>query len=368
MPNNNFSRNASTLLYRIFVIILLSIATKVAGQRIDSTKATYEATFHHLNEMLTGTQPVNFKTAVLSVEKAFQPEIDTSYVSEIIKGLSGRCFDFIKLYSLQYDYKDKPDVEKWAAIFKIMTDTIVIQNGNSIQAFIPFQYDFDDFFGENDWTKMFVSKLLETGSGNCHSLPYLYKMLAAEMGTTAQLALAPSHIYIKHRSVKTGMFNTELTSASFPIDAWIMTSGYIHLTAIQNGVFMKALNDKESIALCLIDLAEGYKRKTNNLDPDFIIKCSDKALEYFPNYVNALILKAETIKSQHDKLVVDNPNPTNEIKLKTQSLFNQMQELYVKVHKLGYRQMPKDMYMKWLVELKTEKEKYQNKNVSSYDK
>jgi hypothetical protein len=215
---------------------------------------------------------------------------------------------------------------------------------------------------------MFVSKLLTSHKGNCHSLPYLYKIIAEESGTTANLALAPNHIYIKHRNIKNGMFNTELTSASFPIDAWIMASGYIHLTAIQNGVYMKALNDKESVALCLIDLAEGYKRKTNNSDSDFIIKCCDKALEYFPNYINALILKAETIKSQHDRLKAENPNPTNDIKSQTLRLFNDMQDLYVKVHKLGYRQMPKDMYMKWLVELKTEKEKYQNKNVTSYDK
>lgn len=368
MSKNSFRKNVCTLSYPIFVFIFLSIGTKVAGQKIDSTKASYEATFHHLNEMLSGIQPISFKTAVLTVEKTFQPKLDTIYVNDLIKGISARCLNFTKLYSLQYDYKDKPDVEKWAAIFKVMTDTVITQNGNSLEASIPFQYDFDDFFGEKDWTRMFVSKLLETGSGNCHSLPYLYKILAAEMGTTAQLALAPNHIYIKHRSAKTGMFNTELTSASFPIDAWIMASGYIHLTAIQNGVYMKALNDKESIALCLIDLAEGYKRKTSNSDPDFIIKCSDKALEYFPNYVNALILKAETIKSQHDRLSAEYPNPTNEISLKLQILFNQMQDLYVKVHKLGYRQMPKEMYMKWLVELKTEKEKYQNKNVSSYDK
>ena len=260
-------------------------------------------------------------------------------------------------------------MSKWASIFKVLTDTIqqIQQNGRIVQH-LPYVYDFEDYFGENDWPKMFVTKLVGTHTGNCHSLPYLYKILAEELGTTAQLALAPNHIYIKHRSLKTGMFNTELTSATFPIDAWIMASGYIHLTAIQNGVYMKALNDKESIALCLIDLAEGYKRKTNNSDSDFIIRCCDKALEYFPNYVNAIILKSETIKSKYDMLTKSDSAPTPEIKEQAQMMFRDMQDLYVKVHKLGYRQMPKDMYMKWLLELKTEKEKYHNKNVSSYDK
>lgn len=332
-------------------------------------KNRYEKSFEILNGMLS-EEKIKFKDAVIATESAYTENgIDTMQFSILIAKLIERCNLFIKSNYLIYDGKDRETVTKWASIFKVITDTTFQALYGEIGiAYLPFRYDFEDFFGENDWTKMFVSKLLITGSGNCHSLPYLYKILAEEMGTTANLALAPNHIYIKQKSLKTGMFNTELTSATFPIDAWIMASGYIHLSAIQNGVFMKALNDKESIALCLIDLAEGYKRKTNNLDPDFIIKCSDKALEYFPNYVNALILKAETIKSQHDRLISENPIPTNDIKLQAQGLFNQMQEIYVRVHKLGYRQMPKDMYMKWLVELKTEKEKYQNKNVTRYDK
>lgn len=349
----------------LLVILLLSFRVNF-GQA--SSNSNYQSAYIELVKILEGRSHYSFKKAVVLTESTFEQSFDSSYFESQVRHLVNLCNEFIQSNQLNYFEKDKAVVEKWAAIFKVVTDTIYQSKGALSIPHLPFTYDFDDFFGENDWTKMFVSKLLESGSGNCHSLPYLYKILAEEMGTTAQLALAPNHIYIKHRSLKTGMFNTELTSATFPIDAWIMASGYIHLTAIQNSVFMKALNDKESIALCLIDLAEGYKRKTNNYDPDFIIKCSDKALEYFPNYVNALILKAETIKSQHDQLVAGNPTPTNEIKLKTQSLFNQMQDLYVKVHKLGYRQMPKDMYMKWLVELKTEKEKYQNKNVSSYDK
>jgi len=330
---------------------------------------SYERAFLNLEGMLSGSKELNFKKAVILTEHAFlDGQIDTITFESEIQTLVQAIKYFNSTNQLLYEKKDKAIVAKWAAIFKVMTDTTRMPINNDLIEFYPFQYDFEDFLGEQDWRKMFVSKLLNTGSGNCHSLPYLYKILAEELGATANLALAPNHIYIKHRCEKTGMFNTELTSASFPIDAWIMASGYIHLTAIQNGVYMKALNDKESIALCLIDLAEGYKRKTNNSDSDFILKCCDKALEYFPNYVNALILKAETIKSQHDRLKAEYPNPTNEIKGQIQGLFNNMQNQYVKVHKLGYRQMPKDMYMKWLIELKTEKEKYQNKNVSSYDK
>jgi hypothetical protein len=335
----------------------------------DNVNQVYQDAYNEIELMLSGKKKMSFKRAVLISEYAYlNAKLDTVSVNNQISFHKNWCLLFKKLNTLNYDFKDKSNVELWGSIFKVMTDTIAVDIKNDISIHLPFRYNFDDFFGDIDWSNMFVSKLLETGFGNCHSLPYLYKILAEDMGTTAYLALAPNHIYIKHRSQKTGMFNTELTSATFPIDAWIMASGYIHLTAIQNGIYMKALTDKESIALCLIDLAEGYKRKTNNADHEFIIKSCNKALEYFPNCVNAMILKAETIKSQLDRLASENPKPTNEMKVQIQGLFNEMQDLYVTVHKLGYRQMPKDMYMKWLVELKTEKEKYQNKNVSSYDK
>jgi hypothetical protein len=38
-----------------------------------------------------------------------------------------------------------------------------------------------------------------------------------------------------------------------------------------------------------------------------------------------------------------------------------MNSLYMQLYQLGYRQMPEQMYVEWLTSLKTEKEKYTNK-------
>ncbi|MET3012941.1 transglutaminase family protein, partial [Flavobacterium psychrophilum] len=132
-------------------------------------------------------------------------------------------------------------------------------------------YDFQDVFGHKTRENLFVSKLLETRKGNCHSLPYLYKILCEELGVDANLALAPNHVYIKHRNIKEGWYNTELTSGIFPIDAWIMASGFVHIDAISNGVYMKALNNRESIAVVMIDLADNYNVKFPNNDGTFIL-------------------------------------------------------------------------------------------------
>jgi hypothetical protein len=190
-----------------------------------------------------------------------------------------------------------------------------------------------------------------------------------EQGVTANLALAPNHIYIKHRSKALGWYNTELTSGIFPDDSWLMASGYIHLDAITNGVFMKALNDKESIALCLIDLAQAYQHSFLENDGSFILKCTQKAIETYPYFANALILQAETHKRQLESMMKEN-NLTNLDEInnlpRAQELLELMNQEYAHIHEIGYRNMPQEMYLDWLVSLKTEREKYENKKLSNF--
>lgn len=353
----------------IFIIFTFQSSFVYGQQRSIDNSKNYANAYDSLKTIIDSKKP-NFKKVVFIVENAFFNNLlDEANFNLAITNLRKLSEIHLIQSNLQYNGKDKSVIVKYASVFKVICDTVVVgdNQGNFIYH-SPFTYDFDDPFGEQDWTKMFVTKLLATKKGNCHSLPYLYKILCEELGVTANLALAPNHIYIKHRSEKTGWYNTELTSVAFPIDAWLMASGYIHLSAIQNGVYMKALTDQESIALCLIDLAEGYKRKTNYEDTDFILKCCDTALQYFPNCINALILKAETLKhilqSQDKEQAVQTGENENYRKvIDTERIFAQMQDLYLQIHDLGYRQMPKEMYLDWLVELKTEKDKYLNKNL-----
>jgi len=191
---------------------------------------------------------------------------------------------------------------------------------------------------------------METNKGNCHSLPYLYKMIMDELGQESYLALAPNHIYIKVNNKKVGWYNIELTCADYPTDAWLMASGYIHLDAIRNSLYMDALNEQQSVALTLIDLAQGYQAKYGLQDGKFILQCCDTALKYFPNYINALLLKTETLT----ELYKQSPEP---------ELMQQMSELVTKVHELGYRKMPNEMYLNWLGSLKTDNTEQRMKSV-----
>jgi hypothetical protein len=345
-----------------FVIFLIITCPCLKGQ------GEYNHAFQFIAKTLEQPlEPSSFKKAVFTTEMAYDPMLDTNDMNNRIMALK-KLTTLNKIANpIIYRGKDYEKVNIYASLFKILTDTtlVIATNGDDTLTMYPFIYDFEDIFGTHHWEKMFVSKLLYQQNGNCHSLPYLYKIICNEFGVPCYLALAPNHIYIKHRADKGGMYNTELTSGTFPMDAWLMASGYISLEAVQKGTFLDTLSERESIALCVIDLAHGYNRKYSDNDGKFVIECCDLALKYFPNYVNAILLKAETRLKQLQ--VMQKRYGYEYLKEVTvypeaKALWDEMNSLYMQLYKLGYRQMPEQMYVEWLTSLKTEKEKYSNKS------
>ena len=324
----------------------------------------YTNAYKTIDNMLTSKQKYSFKTAVFSVENAYeQGKLDTTELDEKIKFLASFCNQIINSRQLKYEEKDKNFVNKYASIFTLMTQQFPVILRNDTLKYKPFTYDFSDVFGHQEYSNLFVSKLIDTQKGNCNSMPYLYKILAEELGVDANLALAPNHIYIKHNIKSLGWYNTELTSGIFPQDSWLMASGFIHLNAIQNGVFMKALNNKESIALLLVDLGNAYNRSFPDNDGNFPLQCAERAIKVYPYLATALLLQAETHKKQFQKMMKEQNTNDIEVALnnpKAKELFDLMNKEYTHIHEIGYRSMPEEMYLDWLVSLKTERTKYED--------
>lgn len=342
---------------------------KIVNQ--EGVKENYERAFQELKQMMEGKTTPSFKRAVFITENAFSNDtLDYGLFERTIKYLGDRCRNIETQIQIDYQERDKVQIQKNFAVFKLMSDTVryMEDSVNYIET-RPFTYDFNDFWGELNWSQMFVTKLLRTRKGNCHSLPFLYKILAEEIGTKAYLALAPNHTYIKQYAKQGGWYNTELTSNQFPIDSWVMASGYIHLSAIQNGVYMDTLSMNQTFAVCLIDLAKGFERKFPT-DFTFLLKCSELALLHYPNYTNAMILKAETMKKQFEQMMEKSQvQYASQIfdKPEAKELFDKMEKLYLEIHQIGYRMMPKEMYVNWLVDLKRHKAKYENKEIGNFN-
>ena len=325
----------------------------------------YENAYYELDSMLSDLKPLDFKRAVFITENAYlNGELNYNEFNQIIIHYTNIIKAYMDANKLVYNGIDYDNVAKNSAIFSFMTDTIWFEK--NVPAHLPYKYDFEDFYGESDWSKMFVSKLIETGSGNCHSMPFLYKILAEELGAEAYLSLAPNHMYIKCRSEKTGWYNVELTSAMFPIDAWISASGFVLLESIQNGIFMDTLSLKQSIAYCLFDLAKGCEKKFGFSSNPFVFECLDKTLEHYPNFINALIYKAELLKKRFDiyMKLYGAKTYTDIMHLETpKEIYTEMESLYIKIIDLGYREMPKEMYIEWFSTLKDNRDKYINTKI-----
>lgn len=262
----------ATILF-ILTVVLYSTA------QTDSTKF-YKEAFAEQLQMLKGQKPMNYKRAVFLTENAYyKGQLNYQTFCNNISSTGQQLKALIKQRGLE-KFKTAGNF----AVFIYMTDSSAINN------FKPCTYDFDDFMGDKDWTKMFVTKLMKTKSGNCHSMPTYYKILCEEIGAKASLALAPNHLYIKHIDEKGQWTNLELTNGGFPRDQWIIKEMAITVEAIKSGAYMTALTEKQSIAMCMFDLANGY-RFLHGYD-DFVLKVTNTALQYFSKCIPLLMTKA----------------------------------------------------------------------------
>ena len=324
-----------------------------------NTERNYKSAFDSLVTLAERNEDKSFKKAVFLVENVYLhhslnfDSLNLGYERLSLLAHSWAMSNHIDNYTAM----DSIQMALNRGIFQLIKDTIKISLDNKIVALFPFEYNFDDYDGKKDWSNTFVYTLLKTHQGNCHSLPYLYKIIADELGVKCWLALAPNHMYLKNYSKRDGWYNTELTSGDFPIDAWLTTTGYITLTAIQSGLYCDTLSNQQSIALCAIDLAKAYEKETNNYYDGFILQCCDLVLKYHAVNPQALLLKAETLKRIYQ---LQNKGGNSD----ASHTYSSMEKLYVQLYNLGYREMPDKMYKEWLQSLKNPKTEYINRNAS----
>jgi hypothetical protein len=325
-------------------LLLLNNTLTTSGQQ-------YETAFKNINILLQSNQPYSFRQAVYETENVY---LDNTLDS--IKW-NAACVRISKIASTwlntAIDSRKHIDSNLFRnqAIYQVLKDTIsVVIDSPSIMRYLPFKYNFEDFDGSKDWRNTLVTTLLTSHKGNCHSMPYLYKIIADELGATCWLTLAPNHLYLRNYIPEKGWYNTELTNGSFPTDAMIATANYIPLKAIQGGLYMDTLSNQQSIALCLVDLAQGYERKTHNYYDGFILKCCDTVLKYHATNPNAMLLRAETLKKLYEREKVNkDDNAANTYAL--------MEQQYIHLYDLGYREMPEKMYKAWLKTMKEQQSK-----------
>jgi hypothetical protein len=323
--------------------ILLIFSVNCFGQTINEHKAMYKKALQEQIMMLQGKTPLDFKKSVFLVENAYHKnKLNYTDFCNQISSIGQILRKMIVEKGLNH-YKTSGN---WAT-FTYLTDTIPENK------YKPYIYDFDDFEGRKDFSKQFVSKLLRTKGGNCHSLPFLYKLLANEIGAKSSLALAPNHCYIKHQNEEGQWINVEMTNASFPRDQWMIKSMAISVDAIRQGTYMRPLTPKEEICFTIFDLASAYEHQFGN--DEFVIEVSNVGLKYFPNCLELCMTKnnalIEVIEKGKKKAIIDTAYLLRQASICKANM--------KKINELGYKDMPKEQYLSWVKFIEQEKLKRQ---------
>jgi hypothetical protein len=337
----NFKSPKSLSMLKTRIISLLTFIIISINAYSQDFKSCYATAYKEQLQMLTGQKPISFKRSVFLTENAFY--CNTRNYQGFCQDISNIAVQLRGMITA-HGYNKFKTSPNWAT-YSFMTDTIAPNN------FKPYTYDFDDFMGVKDWSKQFVTKLMKTHSGNCHSLPYFYKILCEEIGGTAYLAFAPNHCYIKHVDEKGQWTNVELTNPSFPQDQQVIKVNYVTVEEIKQGIYMEPLTPKQSIANTMCDLAEGYKAKYGY--DKFFLTVISTALKYYPKSIPIIQNKANCLLSMI-KTERKKPHPDTSLIF---AEINLHKETMQTVNKLGYKDMPIELYKEWVNSVEKEKQK-----------
>lgn len=236
--------------------------------------------FNALQKMLNGDKPCSLKRAEFIVEWAYSGgKIKYEKFGHDIDSVAYIMKRFIDENNIQ-QYKTAPNF----VLFEYFTKPSPMNN------YKAFSYDFEDFTGKKDFRNLFITKVMETHTGQCISLPLYYKILCDELGGQSSLAFAPRHLYIKHIGEDGKWVNIELTNGHFVRDEWMIQTLGISTEAIRNGVFLTVLTDRENIAFMLTQLGKAYQQKYNLWDY-FPLRCAEEVLKVLPNFCDALVVE-----------------------------------------------------------------------------
>lgn len=321
---------------------------------IESTKY-YRKAFDQLSEL--NAENFSVKKATFIIENAYFEEKQNYEEFENVVKQTG---DFLRAKMDELGYDQNRNLAKNFMLFQFFSDTLEIKSKNLKH--LPFKYDFEDYLGIEDWSKMFVSKLLATGKGQCNSLPRLYLILAEEIGAEAFLSLSPNHSYIKFRDEDNNWYNVELTNRMFTAESMILQSGFIKSEALQSGIYMQEMTEKQLLSQLLSDFAQGYARKFGY--DQFVKDVVNKALELYPNSITANMINSNYLTVQFEyvaKQVGINPRDRNDLQNirnypNLVKLLSNVNSQYDKVDNLGFEFMSAEAYQNWLASLKESKQ------------
>ena len=343
--NFYFQPMKKTLPYLLSIAILCLVAgghAQTPDEQICISR--FEAAYTEITDMLDGKDSVDLKRAVFLMEWAvLDGGLDYDAYCFGIDTMAMGIKRFIEVNNL--------DMVKIGGNIALLE---FFSRPYTMNGFRPFVYDFDDFRGDKDPTKVFVTKLMRTHDGQCRSLPLLYKILANEIGIEAYIAYAPNHTFIRHRDEEDRRWiNVELTNHSLPREIFIVETMGITEEAIKKGIYLKPCEDREVVIHLLAELAVSFFNKFCFIDP-FVHKCLGKVLKYDPDNLYALMNVNDCffiMAYQHRKELEAQGLPNDKFMDDVKFI---LQDLEKRIKATGHVDMPKHLYDAWVKSMEEE--------------
>lgn len=334
-------------------------------QSLSDTKGT-EA-YYRAYDNLVKLNPDNYSItdAVFIVENAYnnnEKNFQATYQGQVQEATK-----IIRQEIKKRGIQDSDNVAKNLLLFKYFTQDTK-QNGKVVHKAI--KYDFEDYMGVKDYKKMFVSKLMKTNTGQCHSMPLLYLILAEQIGAEAFLVISPNHSYIRFKDDDGNELSVELTNGMFSANSFVLNSGYIKAEALKNKLYMQNLTNKELLSQAYVDLASGYIHKFGY--DEFVAKVLDKALYLNPNNINATLWKSNTDQMRFlqacSRFNIDPENKEQLEKIRDhpplEDQFLRIKAGFDYIDQSGFAQMPPEQYEQWLGSLQTMEGKQKSEEIA----
>lgn len=316
-------------------------AIRCSVKPIVAQTTAYKNARQEILAMLEGKTTPSLKRAVFVVENAFDNRLRwnefDSLIQQGVRTVKG----------LMSESPNQKDIH--TALIRYWRETTI--DPLTQKQHLPIYYDFDDYMGEKDYSKMLISKLLRTNTGQCHSMPLLYKILANELGAESAIAFAPMHSYIQHKDEQGNWLHLELTNVRYVNSSTYAQTGYIKANTIKSGLYLNPLTEQQTLVYVLSDLLSQYLRSHPNDPENFVLETCALAQKYYPNFYRLRILEANVHTNRfHYEMKRAGFPGVEEMKRNPYYMlyYNNMLRSYNKVDELGYEIIPQKIYDEWV--------------------
>jgi hypothetical protein len=331
----------------------------------DKDSIYFHQAFEEILAMLENKKPLNLGRTVFLIENAwYGNSLNYFEYQNFINNKVQLCRQKIAEEKLD----GKNNMVKNMMLFRLIADTLHFKGAGKeeMTTHLPIQYDNDDFESKKNYDSHFVTKLMRSGIGQCHSMPLYYLILAEVIGAEAYWALAPHHGFIKIKDENNAWYNIELTCNAILSDAHYVNHSYIKAEAIRSKLYLNPLDKKDIVIEMLLNLVKYYSKKYGF--DNFFLRCINTILEYSPNNLGSLMFKfgynkhlvlalAHILEAKNEDILLQKlPEALGYIE--------EMGKVVKQIDDLGYEDTPPELYAIWLDYIAKQKEKLeQNKNV-----